>query len=217
MTTESTRVPLTRMRRAIAKAMTASALVPQFTIERDASMAALAQWRRAGSASSVGVTYSDALVAAAARALRMHPGINASFAEDAILEHQEVNVGFALDMPEGLIAPAIRSADELSPTRLAAERRRLVEAARDGTLDHQDLLSTTFTVSNLGPLGVVRFRPLVVPPQAAILGAGGLRDGEWVSLSLSCDHRIIDGAPAARFLDDVVGLLEEPAWLEEFE
>jgi len=210
--TEPTRKPLSRMRRAIAKSMTASALVPQFTVEVDASLDPLAEWRRGA---GEGVSYSDAIVAAVARALRSHPALNSSFADDAILEHGEINVGFALDLPDGLIAPAIRRADERSLPSLAAERRRLAEAAQAGTLTPEDVFSATFTVSNLGPLGVRRFRALVVPPQAAILALGALTEDGLMSLSLSCDHRVVDGAPAARFLADLVALLEEPAWLDE--
>ena len=212
---EPSRRPLSRMRRAIAKSMTASALVPQFTIECDARLGLLAAWRDEVAASGARISYSDAIVAAAARALRSHPVLNSSFADDAILEHGEVNVGFALDLPEGLIAPAIRRADTLSLPELAAERARLAAAARDGTLTPDDVFSATFTVSNLGPLGVRRFRALVVPPQAAILALGAVTDEWLMSLSLSCDHRVVDGAPAARFLTELVGLLEDPVWLDE--
>lgn len=210
---ESRRQPLTRMRRAIAKSMTASALVPQFTIERDARLAVLVEWCDSAASSGVRVSLSDAIVAATARTLRAHPTLNSSFAEDAILVHHEINIGFALDAPDGLIAPAIRRADGLSLIALGIERERLAEAARVGSLGTDDLLFTTFTVSNLGPLGIRRFRALVVPPQAAILALGALTADRELSLSLSCDHRVVDGAPAARFLADLVSLLEEPSWL----
>jgi pyruvate dehydrogenase E2 component (dihydrolipoamide acetyltransferase) len=203
------------MRRAIGKSMSASALIPQFTIERDARLEALAAWRSEASLEGAAITYSDAIVAATARALRDHPGLNASYTDEAILQHEAINIGFAFDLPDGLIAPAIRRADELSLYDLRAERERLATAARNGSLTPDDVFAATFTVSNLGPLGVRRFRALVVPPQASILALGSVTEDRLMSLSLSCDHRVVDGAPAARFLSDLVGLLEEPEWLGE--
>jgi pyruvate/2-oxoglutarate dehydrogenase complex dihydrolipoamide acyltransferase (E2) component len=206
---ESRRVPLTRMRRAVARVMTASARVPQFTVEMDVDAAALGAWRE-----TRGVSFSDALTAACAQALVEHPDVNASFAEDAIVEYADVNVGIAVALDDGLIAPAIRNADRLSLGELQAERVRLTEAARAGTLDAEEVLCATFTISNLGPLGIARFRALVVPPQAAILAVGALTAERRIAVALSCDHRVLDGAPAARFLGDVVGRLQEREWLE---
>jgi pyruvate dehydrogenase E2 component (dihydrolipoamide acetyltransferase) len=138
------------------------------------------------------------------------PAINASFDDDAIIEHGDVNVGFAVALDEGLLTPVIRNADRLTLHSLDAERTRLVKAARAGTLSPAELRDATFTVSNLGPLGVERFRALVVPPQAAILAVGKMRD-QTIALSLSCDHRVLDGALAARFLAAVVARLERPS------
>lgn len=214
MMEDSRRHPLTLMRRAIARSMTASALVPQFTIEVDARLDALANWRHHTEAHTP-VSYSDVIIVAAARVLASHPRLNASFAEDAIIEHNEINIGFAYDLPDGLVAPAIRRADTLSLSQVGAQRKRLADAARAGKLGPEELHFTTFTVSNLGTFGIRRFRALVVPPQAAILAVGSLTSERTMSCSLSCDHRVVDGAPAARFLSDFVRLLEEPTWLEE--
>ena len=123
--------------------------------------------------------------------------------------------GPAIALPDGLIAPAIREADARTLPEIAGERRRLAAAAAAGTLGPDDLFSTTFTISNLGPLGVRRFRALVVPPQAAILAVGAITERHELSLALSCDHRVLDGAPAARFLATVVELLEAPEWADE--
>jgi pyruvate dehydrogenase E2 component (dihydrolipoamide acetyltransferase) len=210
--TESTRRPLSRMRASIAKSMSASALVPQFTVEMDADLGSLAEWRARREDRP---SYADVVVAACARALVDHPQLNASFADDAILEHAVRNIGVGIALPDGLIAPAIRDADALELTALTAERRRLTAAAESGRLTPEDMFSATFTVSNLGPLGVRRFRALVVPPQAAILALGALTASSAMSLSLSCDHRVVDGAPAARFLGDVVERLQAPAWLDD--
>ena len=187
------RVPLNSMRRAIAELMTLSASVPQFTLEATAEV---------GSAESL----SDLVVVACARALREHPGLRASFDGDAIVEHEDVNVGIAVSVERGLLVPVLRQADRLSLPELRAERERLTAAAHAGRLSAADLTGATFTISNLGPLGVERFRALVVPPQAAILAVGAAVNGR-LALSLSCDHRVVDGAPAARFLHRVVELL----------
>jgi len=210
----STRVSLTRMRRAIARSMVASAAVPQFAIESDVRVGALRALRPQLAARGVPFSYTDAFVAASAAALAIHPRVNASFADDAILEHGAINIGLAIALEDGLVAPAILRADRLGVADLAAERERLTAAAASGTLSGEELMSATFTVSNLGTHGVRRFTALVVPPQAAILAVGGVTPEGLVSLTLSCDHRVLDGAPAARFLADVIGRLERPDWLE---
>jgi pyruvate dehydrogenase E2 component (dihydrolipoamide acetyltransferase) len=210
---QSRRIPLTRMRGAIARAMSASAAVPQFTLESDASLRALRAIRAETGLHEAGVSVTDYLLAACAGALTTHPRLNASFDEDAILEHVPINVAVAVSLDDGLIAPALRDADRLDLRALAAERARLTAAATAGALTPADVLSATFTISNLGSYGVRRFRALVVPPQAAILAVGAATADDAVALSLSCDHRVIDGAPAAIFLGDVVSALESEIWL----
>src|SRR5580704_9165767 len=181
-------VPLTRMRRAITRAMSASALVPQFVIEFDVSFAALKALREQ-LAGPQRISYSDFLLAACARTLREHPAVNASFADDCIVRHRDINIAVAVSLEDGLIAPAIHAADTLTLAQLAAERTRLTAAATAGTLQTADILSATFTISNLGPFGVRRFRALVVPPQAAILAVGALTPDGLLSFSLSAEHR----------------------------
>ena len=210
-----TRVPLSRLRRAIAKSMSVSALVPQFTVEYEVPLGEVQGRRRRWTADGAQVSVADVLTAATARALRAHPRVNASWTDGAILQHADVNVGLAIALPDGLVAPAVMRADTLDLAALAAERRRLTAAAQAGVLTPDELLSATFTVSNLGTFGVSRFRALVVPPQAAILAVGGLRPDGTVTLALSCDHRVLDGAPGAEFLRDLADSLAEPAWLDE--
>ena len=193
--TTGRRIPLDPMRRAIAERMTLSAAVPQFTLESTAEVGGAAE------------SLSDGIVVACARALREHPGLNASFDGDAIVEYEDVNIGVAISVDRGLLVPVIKQADRRSLDELRAERERLTAAARGGRLSAGDLTGATFTISNLGPLGIERFRALVVPPQAAILAVGAVQGGR-IALSLSCDHRVVDGAPAARFLRRVVELLE---------
>lgn len=199
------RVPLTPMRRAIAELMTASAHVPQFTLEATVSVD-----RRKR---SLEVSYSTVVLAACARTLREFSVVNSSFDGDALIEHADVNVGIAVALERGLIVPVIHRADRLSLQELEAERRRLAEAAREDSLGANDLIGGTFSVSNLGPLGVERFRALVLPPQAAILAVGAIRHGR-LALSLSCDHRVVDGEPAAHFLAGIVDQLEHLDWIE---
>lgn len=220
------RVPLNRNRKATARAMTVSAMVPQFTLDRsvrvDALLELCEQRRDAGHDGSV----SDLLTAAVAAALREHPDLNASFDGDAIVRHGQVNVGLAIALDDGLVVAAIHDADTRSVSDLAAERRRLDAAAKTGRLRPEETMHATFTISNLGPLDIDRFQAVVVPPQAAILAAGAARPAlvpgsdppEWgrvMALAVTCDHRVLDGAPAARFLATLSESLESPDWLAE--
>jgi pyruvate dehydrogenase E2 component (dihydrolipoamide acetyltransferase) len=200
------------MRRAIAKAMTASAAIPQFVIEMTLDVGPLRAARERVAAERR-PSYIDALVASAARALVDHPSLNASLTEEGIVQHDERNVALAVSLDDGLISPVIARADTRSLTELAAERRRLTAAARAGALTPQEVLSATFTISNLGPLGVRRFQALVVPPQVAILAVGAVED-DAMSLTLSADHRVVDGAPGAQFLGQVRAQLEDETWLQ---
>jgi pyruvate dehydrogenase E2 component (dihydrolipoamide acetyltransferase) len=202
-------VPLTRLRKAVVRTVVASAAVPQFTVERTVDVRAVQRLREAGGRR---FSLSDALTAATAAGLAAHRRLNASWTEEGIVEHGAVNVGLAVAVEDGLLVPAIRDADRRSLEELAAERVRLTTAAREGTLRPDDLFSTTFTISNLGPHGVSRFRALVLPPQAAILAVGAVVDGR-LELALSCDHRVVDGAPAAVFLAEVADRLEDPTRL----
>jgi len=215
---EDRRVPLTRMRKAIAAAMGLSAQIPQFTLERTVDLGELKALRAEFAERGVKASISDMLTAACARALRAHPEVNATFDDDAIVLHGRVNVGLALAVPDGLVSPAIFDADRLSLDELAAERQRLRDGAMAGKLRGEELFGATFTVSNLGPFNIERFRALVIPPQAAILAVGALqvRDGRSaMAVSLSCDHRVLDGAPGATFLGTVVDSLEHPSWVNE--
>jgi pyruvate dehydrogenase E2 component (dihydrolipoamide acetyltransferase) len=203
--------PLSRMRKAIAKAMSVSATIPQFAVEMSLDVAPLSALR-GEIEKELRPSYADALVASVAAALRDHPDLNASFTEAGILRHQDVNVALAVAIDEGLISPVITAADRLSLAEIKAERLRITEAAKAGTLTPEEILSATFTISNLGPLGVRRFNGLVVPPQAGILAVGSIEEGTMV-LTLSVDHRLIDGAPAALFLGQVRSQLEDQEWL----
>ena len=171
-------------------------------------------------------TYTDILVSIVARQLRRHPYANATWDGERIGLNPEIHVAVAVDTERGLVTPVVRNADKKGLLELTAERARLVQRALDGTLAPDELSGGTFTITNLGPLGIDAFTPIINPPQTAILGVGRIRPAPAVHegvlcvrhlmvLSLTFDHRIIDGAPAARFLMDVVWLVEKPhlVWL----
>ena len=181
----------------------------------------LADWeRRFG----IKPSYSDLIHLAVARALRDEPRINCRLDGQAVRIRKEVNLAFAVDLGEGLVAAVIRDADKKSLGDLARAARDLADRARSGRLSPDEMADGTFTVTNLGTVGVEYFTPIINPPQAGILGVGkimekpvvlhgGIHVRSMMTLSLVFDHRLIDGAPAARFLAKVKELLEQPAWM----
>lgn len=213
--------PLRGMRKSIADRMFASVqTTAQLTITTEAEVGALVKRRRQLQA-ELPLTYTDLLVEAAARALRDHPRVNATCERDVVHHHDGVHVGIAIALDDGLVVGVIRDADRKPLRSLATEARGLAERARAGTLGVDDVSGGTFTITNLGAYGIDAFTPILHAPQVAILGVGRVvekpvvRDGEIVVrpmmvLSLTFDHRIVDGAPAARFLQRVVELLGEP-------
>jgi len=209
------REPLTRMRRALADAMIRSSReAPQFSISRDVDMTRANERRRAA-----GVSYTDIIVAAAATALRAHPRLRSRFGGDALLVSDRVDVGLAVALDDGLIVTVLRDVDTKSLAKVKEEREALEAAARSGRMRADAFGPATLTVSNLGTFGVDRFTAIANPPEAAILAVGRVSDRvvavdgapavrPIVSLTLSVDHRVADGADAARFLADVATHLE---------
>ena len=209
------REPLTRMRRAVAEAMTRSAReAPQFSISRDVDMTRANAKREAA-----GVSYTDLIVAAAATALRAHPRLRSRFDGDAIVMSQKIDVGLAIALDAGLIVPVLRDADRKSLGSLREEREALETAVRSGHARGDAFGGAAITVSNLGTFGVDRFTAIVNPPEASILAVGRVADRvvvvngspavrQVVSLTLTVDHRVADGADAARYLADVAKDLE---------
>ena len=164
---------------------------------------------------------SDLLVKIVAQALDEHPEVNASWEADGIRSIAEINVALAVATDRGLVAPVFHQANNMSLAEVTARRGSLVESAREGALSLPDLEGGSFTLTNLGVFAVDQFNAIINPPQAAILAVGRIKerplavDGELVArptifLSLSVDHRILDGAEAAQFLDRIVTLLESP-------
>jgi pyruvate dehydrogenase E2 component (dihydrolipoamide acetyltransferase) len=219
-------MPLTPTRRTIARRMSAGVheAAPVTLVTKADATNLVELRRRLGAATVAGAsapTYTDLLVKITAESLRQHPLLNAQWRDDGIFVPDVIHIAIAVDAPDGLVAPVVRDAARLSLATLAAESRRLVEAARRDALKAEDMSGATFTVSNLGPFGVDAFTPIVNPPQCAVLGVGRIvrepavvgdqivpRD--MMALSLTFDHRIVDGAPAARFLNDVRRSVENP-------
>jgi pyruvate dehydrogenase E2 component (dihydrolipoamide acetyltransferase) len=200
--------------------------VPLFVLWREVDASRIESWKTAArrKPGSEGVTHTDLLVRICAEALRRHPRVNASWREGRILPGPGINVAIAVATEDGLVAPVIHDADGLDLAAIATRRRELAEAARLRRLRPEDLRDGTFTVSNLGMYGVDGFQAIVDAPQAAILAAGRVSerpvalDGAVVvrpvlTLSASFDHRVVDGARGAEFLDTIVSLVEEPAGL----
>lgn len=221
-------VPLTAMRRTIARRLSQSMqTAPHFYVTSviDAEkLAALRQQINAYTATDptpIKVSFNDLIVKAVARALVHMPQVNVSFAEDRLLLKKQVHIGVAVALDQGLIVPVLRNADQRSILDIARETRRLAEAAREGKLRPEDFNGGTFTVSNLGMYDVESFTAVINPPESAILAIGSITptpvvvEGQVVvrnrmKVTLSSDHRAIDGAIAARFLQEVKRLLEEP-------
>ena len=196
--------------------------IPHFYLIREANASTLAAWRTSAQARSpVKVTYSDLLVKLVAAALRRHPRLNASWQAGTLVPNLDINIGVAVAVEDGLVVPVIHRADELGVGALAERRAELVKKAQAGKLAPADLSGGTFTLSNLGMYGVDAFNAIVHPPQAAILAVGRIADrvvalaGQPVvqpmlTLSLSCDHRVVDGARAAQFLKTLAEMVEAP-------
>jgi pyruvate dehydrogenase E2 component (dihydrolipoamide acetyltransferase) len=214
------------VRRRIAERLQASArAVVPVTLTTEADATALAALRaRLAAGPAPAPTYTDLLVKLAAAALLEHPALNASLVGDAIVEHAKVHVGIAVDTERGLLVPVVRDVPAMPLPALAAASARLAAAARAGTIGPDDLRGATFTVTNLGMYDVDAFTPVVNLPECAILGVGRIAARPVVvreeppevavrrmlTLSLTFDHRLVDGAPAARFLQRVKQLVEHP-------
>jgi len=223
-------IPLSGMRKVIFDRMGQSwREAARVTLFADADMTELVRLRQAKGAEwerrfGLKPSYSDLIHLAVARALREEPRINCRLDGQAVRVRREVNLSFAVDLGEGLVAVVIKDADKKSLADLAGAARDLADRARTGKLTADDMADATFTVSNLGGFGVEYFTPIINQPQAGILGVGKImekpvvRDGgihvrSMLTLSLVFDHRLLDGAPAAKFLAKVKELLEDPTWI----
>jgi len=230
------RSPLTRIRRLTADRMAHSArtvAAVTLTTEADATELALLRTRLKadlGDTARRVPSYNDLLTRLVALALREHPWMNASFADDGLIQHEAVHMGIAVDTERGLFVPVVRDADRKSIGQIAAETARLIERSRAGQARAEDLRGGTFTITNLGMYEIDAFTPIINVPECAILGVGRIvarpvvvdEETEAVAvrrmmaLSLTFDHRAVDGAPAGRFLQHIKRWVEHPyAWLTD--
>jgi pyruvate dehydrogenase E2 component (dihydrolipoamide acetyltransferase) len=216
-------IPIAGVRKVIFKNMHLSlSTQAQLTLHTEASAAAMLRLRSRLNAAGAKVSYNAVLVKVIAQALKQHPLVNASVEGETIKVWRQVHVGVAMDLGRGLIVPKVRNAESKSIREISADIDRLVEAAKAGSLALDDLTLGTFTLTNLGAWDIDDFTPIVNHPESAILGVGRIvekpvaRDGQVaieprLSLSLSFDHRIVDGAPGAAFLKTIKDFIEEPS------
>ena len=201
--------------------------VPHFFVSREIEATALNEYRERVAAEiesthQVRITHTDLLVALVARVLLKHPRLNASWTAEGIRLHNHVNMGIAVAVNDGVVAAVVHNAHTASLAEIAIQRRDVAERARAGKLRPADIADATFTISNLGMYQVDQFTAIITPPQSAILAVGGIADRVVVvqgqpavrpmmTLTVSCDHRVADGARAARFLSDLAEAIREPA------
>jgi pyruvate dehydrogenase E2 component (dihydrolipoamide acetyltransferase) len=221
-----TAIPLSNMRRTIARRLSESAFTaPHFyvtvEIDMDAAVSLREQLIRA---EDIKVSYNDLVVKACARALTRFPTVNASWTGETIQTHAEVHVGVAVSIPDGLITPVVKNADAKHVVEISREIKDLASRARDRKLKPEEFAGSTFTISNLGMFDVEEFTAIINPPESCILAVGAVRKvpvvvddrvsvGHRMKVTLSSDHRVVDGALAAQFLAEVRRLLENPVSL----
>ena len=223
-------VRITQMRKTIARRLAQSKFTaPHFYLTAEVDMARAIAFRADLNALTeqrglAKVSFNDLVTKACAVALRKHPYVNASYLEDEgiIRQHDHASVAIAVAVDEGLVTPVVRNADQKGLAQIAAETRELAGKARDKQLDPSEWEGSTFTTSNLGMFGIAEFTAIINPPNACILAIGAIRDvpvvengevvpGKRMTVTLSCDHRVVDGATGAAFLGDVKAMLEEPS------
>jgi pyruvate dehydrogenase E2 component (dihydrolipoamide acetyltransferase) len=214
-----------QMRKTIARRLTESWLgAPCFYLTAVFDAEALVAFRGQLKRGGLDVTYNTLIVAAAARALRAVPEVNASWGPDAITRHGSVHIGIAVALPDGLITPVLRDADRKGLAALSAEAASLLERAKALKLQPEEYTGSTFTVSNLGMMGIEQFTAILNPPEACILAVGALGQEPVVEagqlavrwrlrVTLTCDHRVVDGALGARFLQALRRVIENPVLL----
>ena len=216
-------VPVSQMRKVIARRLGESKFsAPHFYLTIEVEMSkAMATRKQLNEISPTRISYNDLVVKSCAVALRQHPAINSSWLGDKIRINKEINVGVAVAVPDGLLVPVIRHADMKSLSQINVEVKELAGKAKEKRLQPDQMQGNTFTISNLGMFDIDEFTAIINPPDACIMAVGSIvekpvvKDGELavgniMKLTLSCDHRVVDGASGARFLQTVKGMLEDP-------
>ncbi|AWO00898.1 pyruvate dehydrogenase complex dihydrolipoamide acetyltransferase [Chitinophaga alhagiae] len=218
-----TDTPVSQMRKVIARRLGESKFsAPHFYLTMEINMDKAIEAREGiNKVSPVKVSFNDMVIKACAMALRLHPDVNSSWMGDFIRHNQHIHIGSAVAVDEGLIVPVIRFADQKSFSQIAAETKALNDKAKNKKLQPQEFTGNTFTVSNLGMMGIEQFTAIINPPDSAILAVGGIKEtvvvenGQFkatniMKVTMSCDHRTVDGAVGARFLVTLKGFLENP-------
>ena len=215
--------PVSQMRKTIAKRLAESKFTaPHFyltiAVDMSAATAARAEINKEG---DVKISYNDLVVKSVAKALKKHPAVNSAWMGDSVRTNFDVHVGIAVAVEDGLLVPVVRHADAKGLAEISAEVRGFAMKAKEKKLQPSDWSGNTFTISNLGMFGIEEFTAIINPPDAAILAVGGVQDvpvvkngqvqaGQVMKMTLSCDHRVIDGVTGAAFLNTVKGYLERP-------
>ncbi len=221
-------LPLSMMRKTIAKRLlSAKNEAPHFYLTRSANMSKFNDWRirlnrEAEERKLSKVSVNDLLILALSRALMRHPEVNSSWQGDSIRRYGAAHIAVAVAVPDGLITPVVRYANNLGAREIAVQTRELIQKAKNGQLKPDEYQGGTFSISNLGMMGIEQFTAIINPPQAAILAVGATIPTPWVrsdgqievqprmTMTLSCDHRVIDGAVGAEFLQTLTSFLEDP-------
>jgi pyruvate dehydrogenase E2 component (dihydrolipoamide acetyltransferase) len=218
--------PVTQMRKVIAKRLSESLFTaPHFyltvKVDMDNAMAARVKMNET---STIKLSFNDIVVKAVAVALKQHPNVNSSWRGDAIRYNEHINIGVAIAVEDGLLVPVVRFADGKSLSHISAEVKDFAQRAKAKKLQPADWEGSTFTISNLGMFGIDQFTAIINSPDACILAVGGIQEvpvvkngavvpGNIMKLTLSCDHRVVDGATGAAFLQTLKSLIEEPVRL----
>lgn len=216
-------IPVSQMRKTIARRLAESKFsAPHFYLTMKIDMdGAVASREKLNQISKVKISFNDMVIKAVASALRQHPQINNSWQGETIRRNHQINIGVAVAVEEGLLVPVVRNADQKSLSQIASEVKDFAQKAKDKKLQPSDWEGNTFTISNLGMFGIDEFTAIINSPDACILAVGGITDeavvkngaivpGKVMKVTLSCDHRVVDGATGAAFLQTLRGLLEEP-------
>lgn len=220
---QSEEVTLSQMRKAIARRLSDSKFsAPHFYLTMEINMDKAMEARKSmNEVSPVKLSFNDMVIKAAAAALRQHPDVNVAWGEDKLIKHQHVHIGVAVAIPDGLIVPVVKFADSKTLSHISAEVKELAGKAKDKKLQPEEFSGGTFSISNLGMFGIEEFTAIINPPEACIMAVGGIKQtpvvkdgqivpGNMMKVTLSCDHRAVDGAVGAAFLQTFKGLLEDP-------